>query len=97
MKYIRVKWIHNFVNEPILLYSELDNDHFETRKVELFPGGVKGYASATEESGGTSLGTEPVPSITLIAMDPEFEPEEISKDEFERIWHARRQDSMTQD
>lgn len=91
MKYIRVRWIHNFPNEPVLLYSELDDDRFETRKVEVFPDGKKGYASEAEEVGGTRLGIEPVPSITQIAMDHEFVPEEITKEEFERIWYVTHQ------
>jgi len=89
MKYIFVKWVHNFDYEPVLLYSELDDSRFETRKVEIFPDGRKGYASETEEFGSTRLGTEPVPPISEIAKDPEFEPKEITRDEFEKIWSDR--------
>jgi hypothetical protein len=36
MKYIRVKWIHSLPNEPITLFSELDDDRYEVRKLEIF-------------------------------------------------------------
>lgn len=41
MKYLFVRWIHNFPDEPVLLYSELDKSRFETRKIEVFPDGKK--------------------------------------------------------
>ena len=36
MTYIKVQWIHNFEDEPILLYSELDSMRNEVRKVEVY-------------------------------------------------------------
>lgn len=90
MKYILVKWLHHFDNEPILLYSELDDSRFEIRKVEIFPNGKIGYASKFEEFGPARLGTEPVPPISEIAKDPEFDPKEITQDEFEKVWFDRK-------
>lgn len=92
MKYILVIWMHHFENEPILLYSELDDSRFETRKVEIFRDGKKGYASENEEFGSTRLGSEPVPPITEIAMDSEFDPKEITREEFEKVWADRYPD-----
>lgn len=89
MIYILVKWIHSFPDDPVLLYSELDAFRFETRKIEVFRDGKIGYASEYEEFGSTKLGTDPVPEISEIAKNPEFEPIEISKDEFEKIWSVR--------
>jgi len=90
MKYIFVNWMQHFDNEPILLYSELDDSRFEIRKVEIFPDGKKGYASEFEEFGSTRLGTAPVPFISEIARDPEFDPKEITQDEFEKVWSDRK-------
>ncbi|MDR3577980.1 MAG: hypothetical protein P4L50_29295 [Anaerolineaceae bacterium] len=90
MIYIFVKWIHNFIDEPVFLYSELDEARFEIRKVEIFQDGKKSYASKSEETETTWLGIEPVPNISEIAKDPEFEPEEISQEEFERVWSDRK-------
>ena len=90
MKYILVKWMHQFVDEPVFLYSELDGSRFETRKVEIFPDGRKGYASKSEEFGTTRLGIDPVPPLREIAKDPQFEPRQITQEEFEKIWLERQ-------
>ena len=71
------------------MISELDANRWETRKVEIFADGSKGYARRGEEAGGTALGQLPVPPLQEIASDPQFLPEEITKDEFEAIWDAR--------
>jgi hypothetical protein len=92
MKYLFVKWMHNNPEYPVLLYSELDDSKFEIRKVEIFPDGSKGYAGESEEFGKTRLGIEPIPSISEIAKDPEFEPREITQEEFEKIWSERKID-----
>jgi hypothetical protein len=88
MKYIKVKWLHSNPDEPVLLYSELDKDRWETRKVEVFADGRMGFASATEAtpSTGTRLSIEPLPTLNEIARDPQFQPVEITKDEFEKLW-----------
>ena len=89
MSFIQVKWKHSFPNTPVLLSSELDADRRETRKVEEFADGCRGYASATEIFGDTRLGSEPIPALSEIARDPQFEPTEMSREEFERIWAER--------
>ena len=47
MRYIKVKWIHSYPDEPVLLYSEIDDSGWEVRKVEVFPDGAYGYANAS--------------------------------------------------
>lgn len=89
MIYIRVEWKHSFPNEPVWLYSELDDLRWEVRKVEVYRDGHEGFASAHVEVGGTGLGLEPVPPFAEIVLDPQFEASEISKDEFERVWGKR--------
>jgi hypothetical protein len=89
MKYIRVKWNHQHRDEPVLLYSELDLERCEKRKVEVFQDGDCGYASISEAAGSTRLGEEPIPPLHEIASDPQFEPVEITKEEFEEVWNAR--------
>ena len=44
MKYIKVHWIHDFADEPEMLYSEIDSHDNEVRKVEVFKDGSMGYA-----------------------------------------------------
>jgi hypothetical protein len=89
MNYLRVGWKHQHAEEPVILYSELDADRWEVRKVEVFRNGRCGYASAEGSSGGTELGKVPIPELTEIAKDPQFEPCEISREEFEAVWTRR--------
>lgn len=86
MNYLKVQWKHASPNDPILLYSELDDARWEVRKVEVFPDGRMGYAGSNSAFGGTRLGKVPVPSLAEIAADPEFAPAVISRAEFEAIW-----------
>jgi hypothetical protein len=88
-KFIKVKWTHSFPDEPALIYSELDENRWEVRKVEMFPDGHCGYASATESAGGTSLSLVPLPQLAEIAAEPEFEPAEIPRKEFDHVWTNR--------
>ena len=89
MNYIQIKWTHSISTEPLLMYSELDKDRWEVRKVEVFRDGHRGFASPVESFGGTRLGKEPIPPLTEIAADSQFEPIEISREEFERLWANR--------
>jgi hypothetical protein len=88
--FIKVKWNHDFATEPVLLYSELDNGRWEVRKVEVFSDGHCEFASSEEASAAARLGLMPVPSLDEIAENPEFEPVEISREEFEVVWINRR-------
>lgn len=40
--YIKVHWIHNFEDDPIFLYSELDSKRNEIRKIEVYKDGKSG-------------------------------------------------------
>lgn len=86
MKYLKVKWLHDFDDEPVLLYSELTDDRSEVRKVEVFPNGTYGYAYDEKAKGTTQLSDTTFPSEDEIAEDPQFVPETITKEEFEEIW-----------
>ena len=48
MQYIRVRWNHDRSDEPVELWSELDGESWEVRKVEVFPDGHLGFASRDE-------------------------------------------------
>jgi hypothetical protein len=86
MRYIKVIWKHQQRDDPIRLYSELNDESWEVRKVEVFRDGFLGYASRSESRGSTFLGLVPVPPLAEIAADPEFEPKEIEKGEFDEMW-----------
>jgi|SRR5215470_1082504 len=91
MKYFKVRWIHQHSDEPVWLYSELDEDAWEIRKVEVFADGSQGFASPSECKGPTALGIVPVPPLEVIVKDPEFEGTEITKEEFEELWLKRNE------
>jgi hypothetical protein len=89
MKYIKVKWIHNFLSEPTLLLSEIDSNRNELRKIEIFADGSMGYASEFESSEHTLLGEMPIPVLNEISSDPQFVAEEIGREEFESYWSKK--------
>lgn len=86
MHYIKVLWLHGRPDDPIMLYSECDDDGWEIRKVEVFPDGS--FVSTDEEYNGhgTGLGLEPIPSLDEISKSPNFQPSKIEKADFEKVW-----------
>ena len=86
MNFIKVKWNHTNSSDPVWLYSEIDNERWEVRKVEVFPDGKMGFADKYRSFGTTELGKEPLPEMADIAADPQFEPVQILKPEFDDVW-----------
>jgi len=86
MRYIKVIWIHEFDNEPVLFYHEIDNDGFEVRKLWIFNDGKAELASEGYESEDIYLSPEIIPTINEINQDTQFIAKEISAEEFESIW-----------
>ena len=54
--YVEVAWLHDFEDEPVMLYSKLDDQRRETRKVELFPDGRMDRVSPPRSLGGMTRG-----------------------------------------
>lgn len=89
MRYVDVNWIHDHPDEPIRLVFEVNAQHAESRKLELFSDGHVEYASETHKSGGSvMLSTEPMPPIEEINSDPQFRARMITESEFETLWRA---------
>ncbi|MDE5778946.1 MAG: hypothetical protein K2I10_10655 [Lachnospiraceae bacterium] len=86
MMYIKVRWKHNFPDEPILLFSELDDNRNEIRKVEVYRDDLMGYAWGDISSNETFLSECELPELSVINEDIQFEGIEIRKEEFEIIW-----------
>lgn len=90
MIYLKVHWSHDSENQPVAFYSEMEDDRMEIRKVELFADGSLGFADETNSSGRTMLGALPMPTLEELAAGPHYEPEEITREEFEDIWRLAR-------
>ena len=88
MTYILVTWHHDNPDYPVELYSELDDERFEVRKVECFRDGRRCFADAAGHSGNTTLGTAPVPPLNEIASDRQFTAREITKEVFDQAFVA---------
>lgn len=86
MNYLKVRWLHELEEEPIIMLSELDDDRYEVRKIEIFADGHIGFASEELEVGGTMLGELPAPFADEIAADPQFVVEDLNAEEFEAAW-----------
>ena len=84
--FLKVEWIHNFHDEPVLIYSEIDEQRYEIRKIEIFRDGKISYASKEKQTGNTYLSELPLPTIEEIRKDPQFIPCIITEEEFNDIW-----------
>lgn len=85
MIYIKVDWLHDLLDEPVVIYSELDDVRNELRKIEIYREGTVGYATPEIEQ-GTGLSKEPLPAFDEINSDPQFNLIEISREEFLAAW-----------
>jgi hypothetical protein len=86
LRYIVVDWIHEPNSYPVRLYSEIDADGWEKRKVEEFKDGKLHFADAESSSGDTRLGEAVIPPLEEIARDSQFRPREVKKADFESVW-----------
>lgn len=87
--FLKVVWHHNYPDEPVWLYSELDGERYEVRKVEVYRDDRRGFADQGRSVGGSMLGEIPAPAICEFGDEPEeFEASEISQQDFESQWSA---------
>jgi len=93
MRYQRVDWRHNLADEPVRLFSEIDDDGWEQRKVEEFRDRRltwAGAAAGTDPTAETVLSETRLPSLDEINRDLQFHAEDISAEEFEAVWRRAR-------
>lgn len=85
-RYQRVEWHHDFDDDPIVIYSEIDDKGFEARKVEQFRDGSSSFADGSTATGSTWLTEVALPSLDDLAKQPAFKAEPIEADTFEVDW-----------
>ena len=90
MTYSRLRWNHSSPTEPVEILSEYDPSGWECRKLEIFPDGSIGCADSQESVGGTQLSLIPRPPDQEVNSEPEFQVEDLTRDEFESAWSLRR-------
>ena len=90
MSYLKVHWRHDSEKQPVAFYCELDGDRMEVRKVELFADGSLTYAYEKGASGSTLLAPLPMPTIEDLSNSPNYDPSEITREEFEDVWRLAR-------
>jgi len=62
--YIRCEWVHDFEDEPYLIYSELDDERYATRSIEIFKDGRVVRASEGDlERDPMALPNIPLPTV----------------------------------
>jgi hypothetical protein len=86
--YVKVVWRHQLIDEPVVLYSEIDANGYEVRKVEVYRDGNMDWADGDGSTGVTRLSETRFPSIAEIGRQQQFVPEQISHEEFEEVWRA---------
>ena len=87
--YLRVRWEHDFADDPVDMISEIGPDGYERRKVEVFRDGRLGWADKDHEVGGTGLGRIAVPPLDEINAQEEFLASRVEAADFERAWATR--------
>jgi hypothetical protein len=87
-QYFKFNWYHNYLDEPELIWVELDKDNYEIRKVEKFKDESLSFASKDSENDYTNtfLSEKKIPSLESINLESEFKGIKITKKEFENIW-----------
>jgi hypothetical protein len=91
MKYVRVEWHHEFEDEPVTYFSELGDDRYEVRKVQVYRDGRMEWADEGHETASVGLSEISFPDLAQISSQPEFDAESIDQSEFERIWSSARE------
>ncbi len=91
MNYILLKWFHNFKNEPYLIYSEIDNQRYEVRKIEVYKNGTIHKCDKKMTNSLIELGDVEFPeNLDEINQDKQFYAKYISREEFESIWNSNK-------
>lgn len=91
MSYVWVKYLHPEEDEPAEIYSELDENRLETRKVEFFNNGIC-FSYGDERGNEDALSKEPFPKdLRALNLTGEREARDISYRFFQEIWNQAQE------
>jgi hypothetical protein len=86
MKYVHIQWNHELPDAPTDVYSELDADRMEVRKIEMFNNQSIGFAEAGRSTENTSLRPTPLPYVSVLNQDPKAMARDLDWHEFDDLW-----------
>jgi hypothetical protein len=69
MEYLKVEWQHDFPAYPVLIFSELGEGRYETRKIEVY---ADGRQQCWDQRSSNELGEVTVLSLAEIDAMEEF-------------------------
>ena len=94
MQYVLVEWEHDMEDEPYLIYSELNEDRMETRKMEFYRNGLS-FSYGAERGHFDVLADVPFPSdlreIERQGAPGEFTARSLSPSLFYDIWNQTQE------
>lgn len=83
LKYILLKWFHDLEDEPCEIYSEIDDQRYEVRKIEIYKNGTTYICDEKTIDPQIELGDVAFPEdLDEIDQDIQFFARYISKEEF---------------
>lgn len=92
MDYVLVEWAHDLDDEPYLVYSELDGDRREMRKIEFFRNGIC-FSYGAERGNEGALADVPFPEDlrTITGEAGECTARPISRQLFQEVWNQAQE------
>lgn len=89
MEYILIERIHDEIDEPNKVYSEIDQNRMETRRVEFFPTGLC-FAYGEEHGHDEVLSKTPFPTnLRELETDEDTKARTVPHSIFREVWeHA---------
>jgi hypothetical protein len=77
---------HDDENEPAVLWSEIDERGWESRKVDEYRDGRLDDADKSHSTGTTQLSDQAMPTLAEINARDGFDAAPTSPDGFENVW-----------
>ena len=95
MLYYKTIWNHRNDYDPIIMYSEIDAEGFETKRLDIYHDGHVAYFDTRTP---LELGEAPYPSdFDVINATDEFDVSEISAIDFENILKMYDTEALIED